>query len=184
MKNLFMHNLSFMKTLLLTVLSILLFLNFSFSQEKIDSTVKPEESTFYDGPSNTVFAPGFLLKTRSKNFYEITGKLKQPNVVPNPAVKVYKDKRKYKLVIDGIDQAIPAVKVQDIVESNIDGTFRGWDGSTAFKLMNGDVWVQDEVKTLFSPTTFNPAVYIYTGSDGSYKMKVAGVNETLQVKKK
>jgi hypothetical protein len=37
---------------------------------------------------------------------------------------------------------------------------------------------------LFSPTVFRPAIYIYTGSDGSYKMKVNGVDETLQVKKK
>jgi hypothetical protein len=173
-----------MKNLLITVFSILLFPNVSFSQDKIDTTAKPEELTFYDGPSNTIFAPGFLLKTRSKNFYEIIGKLKQAGNISNPAVRVYKDKKKYKLIIDGIDQPVPAIKIQDIVESNIDGAFRGWEGNTSFKLQNGDLWVQDEVKTLFSPTTFNPSVYIYTSSDGTYKMKVAGINETLQVKKK
>lgn len=166
---------------------IVLFLclgNLVFSQEKIDTTAKPEESTFFDGPSTTVFAPGFLLKTRSKNFYEITGKQKLPCSISNPAVKVYKEKRKYKLVIEGIEHPIPAIKLQDVVESTIEGPFRGWDGSTSFRLQNGELWVQDEVKTLFSPTVFRPAVYIYTGSDGTYKMKVAGVEETLQVKKK
>lgn len=172
-----------MKSLVVFTFFFFLFTNL-FSQEKPDSTIKPEESSFYDGPASTVFAAGFLLKTRSNNYYEITGKLKQPGSVHNPSVQVYKEKRKYKLLIEGVEQPVPAIKVQNMVESTIDGAFRGWDGSTTFKLENGDVWVQDEVKTLFSPTTFRPAVLIYTSSDGSYKMKVAGIAETVQVKKK
>ena len=173
-----------MKSLFLIAFSSFLFSNITFSQAKIDSTAKPEETTFYDGPANTLFAPGFLLRTRSKNYYEITGKLKQMNKVANPTVQVYKEKRKYKLVIEGIEEPIPATKLQDVVESNIDGDFRGWDGTTSFKFLNGDVWVQDEIKTLFSPAVFRPVVYIYRGSDGTYKMKVTSVDETLQVKKK
>jgi hypothetical protein len=30
-----------------------------------------------------------------------------------------------------------------IVESNIDGPFFGWSGSTVFKLANGQLWEQD-----------------------------------------
>ena len=173
-----------MKSLFLITSSLFFLSNVTFCQEKIDSTAKPEETTFYDGPANSIFAPGFLLKTRSKNYYEITGNQKQFNKVPNPGVLVYKEKKKYKLVIQGIEKPITVIKLQDVIESNIDGDFRGWDGNTSFKLSNGDVWVQDEVKTLFSPIVYKPLVYIYTGSYGSYKMKVAGVDETLQVKKK
>lgn len=155
------------------------------AQIKIDSTAKAEEITYYDGPLNTVFSPGFLLKTGSKNFYEITGKKRYNNKIANPEVKVYKEKkRKYLLVIKGIDDPIQAVKVADVIESNIDGDFRGWDGSTSFKLLNGDVWVQDEIKTLFQQSIFRPAVYIFQSDDGTYKMKVAGVDEMVQVKKK
>jgi len=173
-----------MKSLFLFISSFFLFSNIALSQEKIDSTVKPEESTFYDGPVNSVFAQGFLLKTRSNNFYEITGGQKQVNKVPHPVVQIYKEKNKYKLVIQGIEKPLNAIKLRDVIESNIEGDFRGWDGTTSFKLSNGDEWVQDEIKTLFSPIVFRPAVYIYTGSYGSFKMKVAGVDETLQVKKK
>lgn len=173
-----------MKSLFLFISSLFLFNNVTFSQEKIDSAAKPDESTFYDGPANSLFAQGFLLKTRSKNYYEITGTQKQLNKVPHPAVQVYKDKKKYKIVIQGIEKPFLAIKLQDVIESNIEGDFRGWDGTTSFKLSNGDEWVQDEVKTLFSPIVFRPVVYIYTGSYGSFKMKVAGVDETLQVKKK
>lgn len=173
-----------MKAIFIIFTSVFVFSNTIFSQIKIDSTTKPDETTFYDGPVNTVFSQGFLLATRSNNYYEITGKQKLYNKIPNPSVKVYKEKKKYQLVIQGIDEPIPAIKLRDVTESTIDGAFRGWDGSTSFKLTNGDTWVQDEIKTLFSPTVFRPTVYIYTGADGNYKMKVAGVDETLQVKKK
>ncbi len=173
-----------MKLLLIAFCSLFFLCNTTFAQAKIDSTIKPEESTFYDGPANTLFAPGFLLRTRSKNYYELTGKLKQQNKLPNPTVNVYKEKRKYKLVIEGLPEPIPATKLQDVIESSINGDFRGWEGTTSFKLLNGDIWAQDEIKTLYSNSMFRPVVYIYRGSDGTYKMKVEGVDETLQVKKK
>ena len=173
-----------MKSIFLIVFSFFLFSNTTFCQEKVDNSAKPEETTFFDGPANTVFAPGFLLKTRSKNYYEITGGQKQFNKILSPTVQVYKDKKKYKLVIQAIEKPFTVIKLQDVTESYIDGDFRGWDATTTFKLGNGDVWVQDEMKTLFSPIVYKPLVYIYTGSYGSYKMKVGGVDETLQVKKK
>src|SRR5437763_194877 len=113
-----------MKSLILISFSLLVFNNSIFSQEKKDSTAKPEETTFYDGPPNTVFAPGFLLRTRSKNYYELTGKAKQTGNVPNPVVLVYKDKRKYKLIIQGVTDPVPATKLRDVIESNIEGAFR------------------------------------------------------------
>jgi hypothetical protein len=174
-----------MKSLLIAFCSLFILGNTTFAQAKIDSTVKPEESTFYDGPANTVFGPGFLLRTRSKNYYEIGGKLKQQNKIQNPTIDVYKEKKnKYKILIEGQNEPLPATKLQDVIESNINGDFRGWEGTTTFKLLNGDVWVQDEIKTLYSNSMFRPVVYIYRASDGTYKMKVQGVDETVQVKKK
>lgn len=174
-----------MKATLLLIFSLLVAGTSTKAQSKVDTSVAPVETTYYDGPANTVFSPGFLLKTRSKNFYEITGKKKYANRISSPEVKVYKEKkRKYQLLIQGIEDPISAVKVQDVIESNIDGDFRGWDGTTSFKLLNGDTWVQDEIKSLFHPAIFRPVVYIFQADDGTYKMKVAGVDEMVQVKKK
>lgn len=124
-----------MKSLLVAFCTMFFFVNATSAQTKIDSTTKPDESTFFDGPVNTIFAPGFLLRTRSKNFYEITGKIKEKSAVANPTVDVYKEKRnKYKLVIQGVVEPLSATKLQDVIESNINGDFRGWDGTTSFKL--------------------------------------------------
>jgi hypothetical protein len=172
-----------MKTVFLVAV-VFLFTGVVYSQDKPDSTAPPIETTYYDGPANTPIAQGFLLTTGSKNYYEITGKQKFVTTISNPVVLVYKEKKKYRLMIQGIQDPVYAIKLQDVIESNIEGTFSGWDGNTSFKLANGDSWVQDEVKSLFSSTVYRPAVYIYSGADGNYKLKVKGVNETLQVRKK
>ena len=146
-----------MKSILTIACSLFIF-NAAISQIKIDSTSKPEETTFYDGSPNIVYTPGTVIRTRSGHYYEITDKAKLKNMVANPSVTVYKQgKRNYALVIQGIELPIAAAKVQDVIESNIDGDFKGWDGTTNFKLVNGDVWVQDEPGNLFA-NAYRPKV--------------------------
>jgi hypothetical protein len=173
-----------MKSIFILTFSLLFVCKTVFAQVKIDTTATPEESTFFDGSANTLFAPGFVFRTRAKSYYQIGGKLKQQNKIANPSVKVYKVKRKYFLIVQGLIEPLPATKLQDVIESKIDGDFRGWDGATTFKLLNGDTWIQDEIKTLFNNSIFRPTVIIYRDSDGTFKMKVDGVDETVQVKKK
>ena len=89
-----------MKYLLTIVCSLFIFCTAATSQAKIDSTAKPEESTFYDGLSNIVYIPGLVIKTRSGHYYEITDKARFKNTVENPSVIVYKQgKKKYQLVL-------------------------------------------------------------------------------------
>jgi hypothetical protein len=44
---------------------------------------------------------------------------------------------------------------QDVIESQIDGDFEGWDGETIFKLTNGEIWQQRSMtmntSTLIAP---------------------------------
>jgi len=175
-----------MKSIVAIALSLFIFCNAAISQTKIDSTAKPEETTFYDGPANIIYTPGLLVKTRSGHYYEITDKTKFKNTVANPSVTVYKQgKKKYQLVIQGIEIPIEASRVQDVIESNIDGDFRGWEGLgvSVFKLVNGEAWVQDEAGSIFAKQSFRPKVFIYRAADGTYKMKVDGVEQLLTVKR-
>ena len=66
------------------------------------------------------------------------------------------------------------------IESEIDGTFNGWDGDTIFKLTNGQIWQQDEYDYEYQ-YEYNPDVLIFR--DGTnWKMKVEGMDETIRVK--
>ncbi len=175
-----------MKSIFTFVFALFIFCTAAVSQTKIDSTAKPDETTFYDGPSDIIYAPGLVIKTRSGHYYEITDKAKFKNTVPNPAVTIYKQgKKKYQLVIQGIEIPIEANKVPDVTESNIDGDFKGWEGIgvTVFKLINGDSWVQDQPGSLFSKPLYRPKVFIYRAADGTYKMKIDGVEQVVIVKR-
>jgi hypothetical protein len=173
-----------MKSIVAIFCSLFLFSIAASAQFKVDSTSKPEETTFYDGAANTIYSPGLLIKTRSGHYYEIVDKTKFKNTVPNPTVTVYKEgKKKYYLVIQGIDIPIEAGRIQEVIESNINGDFKGWEGATAFSLVNGETWVQDEFGSLFA-NLYRPKVFIYRAANGTYKMRVEGVNQLLVVKRK
>lgn len=66
-----------------------------------------------------------------------------------------------------------------VVESSIDGDFEGWEGETIFKLMNGQIWQQASYDYNYT-YSYNPDVVIYR-SGSVYKMKVDGVDDTIEV---
>ena len=72
-------------------------------------------------------------------------------------------------------------KTPDIVESQIDGDFEGWDGETVFKLTNGQIWQQSSYAYHYS-YSYMPEVLIYRTS-GGYKMKVEDEDETIYVRR-
>jgi len=67
----------------------------------------------------------------------------------------------------------------DVIESQIDGDFEGWEGETIVKLMNGQIWQQTEYYYHYH-YAFMPEVIIYDSGSG-YKMKVNGVDKAVGV---
>ncbi len=65
---------------------------------------------------------------------------------------------------DGIKQAaktvVPRQAPSDVIESQIDGDFEGWEGETNVKLINGQIWQQTEYYYLYH-YPFMPEVMIY-----------------------
>jgi hypothetical protein len=46
------------------------------------------------------------------------------------------------LVIDEFDEPVICKKIKNVIETQISGEFKGWDGETIFKMMNGQIWQQ------------------------------------------
>jgi len=67
----------------------------------------------------------------------------------------------------------------DVIESQINGEFEGWEGETIIKLMNGQIWQQTEYYYHYT-YSFMPKVFIYKSGSG-YKMKVDGVDKAIGV---
>lgn len=84
---------------------------------------------------------------------------------------------------EAVDRAVKERKVRlpEIIESKMIGTFKGYDLKTVFLLENGQTWkpTNDE-RVAYSPVD-NPKVIIYQDSFG-YKMFVAGAG-TIRVKR-
>ena len=68
---------------------------------------------------------------------------------------------------------------QQVIESQIDGDFKGWDGETIFKLTNGQIWQQSSYAYMYH-YAYGPEVTIYE-ANGRFKMKVEGVEDTIEV---
>ena len=134
--------------------------------------------------SATTFKPlaqpierGTLIKTSNFHFYEINDKVTQKSGYPSqPEIIVYQDGKKFKMKIQGMEKLLTVNKIPEVIESNINGDFKGWDGSTKFKLVNQQEWQQDSPTGTIFKNLYRPAVIIYLSSEG-YKMKVEGVDE-------
>jgi hypothetical protein len=66
-----------------------------------------------------------------------------------------------------------------VIETNVDGEFKGWEGETIVKLMNGQIWQQTEYHYHYH-YAYMPKVLIYR-SGGGTKMKVDGVEKAVGV---
>lgn len=126
---------------------------------------------------------GSLLKTSNFHYYEINDKVNQKLANQQPQVLVYQDGKKYRMKIQGVEKLLNCVKIQEVIESNIDGDFKGWDGTTSFKLVNQQVWKQDNPTGTIFANLYRPLVTIYLSSEG-YKMLVQGLNEEAILVKK
>lgn len=68
-----------------------------------------------------------------------------------------------------------------IIQSQISGAFRGWDGKTIFKLVNGQTWQQSEYSYVYH-YAYRPNVTIHT-TDNGYSMQVEGLSGEIGVKR-
>lgn len=164
-----------MKTLILTI-TICLFSIVCFSQNWTY-----EETTSIKGQVNGTITKGYLLKTYSGKYYEIIERTRQRVRERNPEVKIYSDGNDYKLEIDGFEEPIICRRNKNVIESSISGEFKGWEGSTIFKLSNGQIWQQSSYAYMYNHA-YSPSVIIYESKDG-IKMKVEDVEEIINVRK-
>lgn len=78
-----------------------------------------------------------------------------------------------------VDISVPNTTTGQLIESEIDGVFTGWNGDTLYKLSNGQFWQQSEYSYSYS-YAYRPEVLIYSVSNG-YKMRVVGEEKDIPV---
>ena len=79
------------------------------------------------------------------------------------------------------NKAFPDNKDRFVITSQIDGSFRGWEGKTVFRLKNGQIWQQNKYDYHYH-YAYMPKVIIVKSGTG-YKMQVDGVSKSVTVKR-
>lgn len=80
---------------------------------------------------------------------------------------------------DSTDSRKPAESA--VIESTVDGEFKGFDGKTIVKLSNGDVWRQSEYFYEYHYAYMPKVLVVRKG--GGYVMKVEGISKTVGVER-
>jgi len=136
---------------------------------------------------------GHIFMTRSRHIYEVVDYVNMYEYEHNPNVIVLSDGTLYKLIIDGFDEPLVCkclncprssvvpqpVLTPDVIKSQIDGDFEGWEGETIVKIVNGQIWQQVEYFYEYYYAVM-PEVLIYC-FDGIYKMKIEGLETAVGV---
>lgn len=137
------------------------------------------EDTFIRGSISGTIEQGYVFKTGTKDYFVLSEKTKQKVKTKNPDVKIFHNGNRYKLVIEDFDEPVFCKKIESIIETQISGEFKGWQGSTVFKMMNGQIWKQSSYEYHYH-YAYSPEVLIYE-FEGTWKMKVDEVDEVIAV---
>ena len=93
-----------------------------------------------------------------------------------PDLIITEENGRYILTVAG--HSILVRRVTDVIESRIDGEFKGWDGETSYKLQNGQVWQQSTYKYEYK-YAYLPEAVVYRAGSG-YRMSVAGTTADVR----
>lgn len=93
-----------------------------------------------------------------------------------PEITIFRENGMYYLSID--DEQVQVRRLYNVIESNIDGAFKGWDGKSVYKLRNGQKWAQTIYKYQYK-YAYSPKAVIYECNAG-IRMNVAGTSAIVK----
>jgi hypothetical protein len=142
-----------------------------------------ESTNLQDGNGNSTISGtisgGYIFKTISGKYYIAEPLSVQIVVAILPSAKIYQKESFFKLIIEDFGEPVICKKLENVIKTQISGEFKGWEGETIFKLMNGQIWKQATYSYLYH-YSYSPDVLIYK-LNGSWTMRVADVDETINV---
>ncbi|MDO8447141.1 MAG: hypothetical protein Q7T53_13790 [Deltaproteobacteria bacterium] len=94
----------------------------------------------------------------------------------SPQATITEERGGYILSVAG--NSIPVRRTNNVIESRIDGEFKGWEGETVYKLVNGQEWQQSSYKYQYK-YSYTPQVIVYEARSG-YKMLVTGTTANVR----
>ena len=150
-----------------------------FFNTNAQSSWEFEDETYIKGSISGTITKGYIFKVNSRDYYVVNERNRQRVRTRNPDVKIFRSGNTYKLVIEDFDEPVICKKIKNVIETQIDGDFEGWEGETIFKMMNGQIWQQSSYDYTYH-YAYSPEVLIYE-FNGSWIMRVEDLDETIAV---
>ena len=158
---------------------LILIFAFVFFNTNAQSSWEFEDETYIKGSISGTITKGYIFKVNSRDYYVVNERNRQRVRTRNPDVKIFRSGNTYKLVIEDFDEPVICKKIKNVIETQIDGDFEGWEGETIFKMMNGQIWQQSSYDYTYH-YAYSPEVLIYE-FNGSWIMRVEDLDETIEV---
>lgn len=93
-----------------------------------------------------------------------------------PDVTIVKENGQYFMNVAG--QSVQVRRLYNVIESNVDGAFEGWDGEKVYKLRNGQIWRQRTYKYEYKYAYCPEAIVVEV--NGMYIMQVEGTQAEVE----
>lgn len=90
-----------------------------------------------------------------------------------PAAEILEIGGRLYIRVDNQNEIVPVRQIQNVIESKINGEFKGWEGETEYELLNGQVWKQSAYKYQYK-YAYMPNATVYK----TYSGMVMAVNGT------
>jgi hypothetical protein len=95
-----------------------------------------------------------------------------------PEALILRKSGRFFIQVDRQPEIVPVRQITDVVESKIDGEFKGWEGETEYRLTNGQVWKQSAYKYEYK-YAYMPDVVIFDPGSGPV-MQVEGTTAKVR----
>lgn len=95
-----------------------------------------------------------------------------------PETLILQNNGRLYIQVDGQNEIVAVRQITDVVESKINGEFKGWEGETTYELMNGQVWQQTVYKYTYK-YAYMPRALIYNAG-GGHVMNVKGTKAKVR----
>lgn len=95
-----------------------------------------------------------------------------------PRVEILNLRGRPHIRVHGQRETVAIRQVSGVIRSKINGEFRGWDGSSTYELINGQVWEQIAYRYKYKYSYMPEAVIFNPG--GGHVMQVAGTSAKVR----
>lgn len=136
------------------------------------------ETKLVESMSNRL-SNGDVFMTDANEYFIVTRGSNENISARHPKMEFMRDGNRYEVTVEDLEDPLICEKIHSFYHTQIDGEFEGWDGTTKFRMIDGQIWQQSTYDYHYNYAYF-PNVFMYE-YNGSWFLKVENDSRTVEV---